>query len=238
VFGKWCRPDYNSVVATFCHRISNALEINIHDRASKLTLVYIDDLISSFLRTLANPGQGCNQVEVKESYSINVGELADILRGFKQSRYTLESGNVGSGLCRALYATYLSYLSPDNFSYELKANVDERGKFVEVLKTPDSGQFSFFTAKPCVTRGGHYHHTKNEKFLVVRGKALFKFRHLVTNETHQVTTSAETPEIVETIPGWVHDITNISEEELVVMLWANEVFDENKPDTVGAAVDG
>ena len=134
-------------------------------------------------------------------------------------------------LLRALYATYLSYTNPENFSYSLVSHTDERGVFCEMLKTKNSGQFSFFTAHPGVTRGGHYHHTKTEKFLVIKGKARFGFRHILTGETHSITTSGDYPEIVDTVPGWSHDISNIGSDDLVVMLWANEIFNEKRADT-------
>ena len=143
---------------------------------------------------------------------------------------------VGTGLVRALYATYVSFLPTEAFSYRIPKHGDARGVFVEMLKTHDSGQFSFFTAHPGITRGGHYHHSKTEKFLVIKGHALFKFRHIVTDERYQLETSGEEPVVVETIPGWSHDITNIGEDELVVMLWANENFDRQKPDTVASEI--
>jgi UDP-2-acetamido-2,6-beta-L-arabino-hexul-4-ose reductase len=146
------------------------------------------------------------------------------------------SERVGTGLVRALYATYISYLPNESFAYEVQQHADPRGVFVEMLKTPDIGQFSYFTAHPGITRGGHYHHTKTEKFLVIKGTGLFRFRHLLTNERFEITTYGEKPQVVDTIPGWVHDITNTGQDELVVMLWANEVFDRAKPDTVAAPI--
>jgi UDP-2-acetamido-2,6-beta-L-arabino-hexul-4-ose reductase len=146
------------------------------------------------------------------------------------------SDSVGAGLTRALYSTYISYLPPSRFSYPVPKHADPRGVFVEMLKTPDSGQFSFFTAHPGVTRGGHYHHTKTEKFLVIRGEALFRFRNLLTDERIELRTSGENPQVVDTIPGWAHDITNEGEGELIVMLWANENFDRMRPDTVASEV--
>lgn len=238
VFGKWCRPDYNSVVATFCDRIANNTDIDIHDPDVNLNLAYIDDVISSFIQTLGKPGSGFHRVELAESYQVSVGRLAEILFGFRESRNNLNAGRVGVGLARALYATYLSYLRPDNFTYPLVSHNDNRGKFVEFLKTPESGQFSFLTAGPGITRGCHYHHTKNEKFLVVQGKALFRFRHVISGETSEIRTNASAPVVVETIPGWVHDITNCGDGELIVLLWANEIFDRDNPDTVGASIDG
>jgi UDP-2-acetamido-2,6-beta-L-arabino-hexul-4-ose reductase len=143
---------------------------------------------------------------------------------------------VGVGLVRALYSTYMSYLSPEAFAYKVPKFGDPRGVFVEMLKTRDSGQFSFFTAHPGITRGGHYHHSKTEKFLVIKGQARFGFRHILSNETYELFTSGDIPEIVETIPGWSHDITNVGEEEMVVMLWANEIFDRDRPDTIASKV--
>jgi UDP-2-acetamido-2,6-beta-L-arabino-hexul-4-ose reductase len=160
-----------------------------------------------------------------------VGELVGHLQMFRDSRVTLMTDRVGTGLLRALYATYVSYLPVDAFAYDVPQYADPRGVFVEMLKTPDCGQFSFFTAVPGVTRGGHYHHSKTEKFLVIRGDARFRFRHMQTGQVHELLTGGAKPRIVETVPGWTHDITNIGEEEMVVMLWANEVFDRARPDT-------
>jgi UDP-2-acetamido-2,6-beta-L-arabino-hexul-4-ose reductase len=162
--------------------------------------------------------------------------LAEQIKIFRESRDSLITERVGSGIVRKLYSTYLSYLSPEQFTYSIPSYGDERGIFAEMLKTKDSGQFSFFTAKPGVTRGGHYHHSKTEKFLVIQGKAKFGFRHIVSNETHEITTSANKLKIVETVPGWSHDITNIGTEEIVVMLWANEIFDSDNPDTIAYKV--
>ena len=154
------------------------------------------------------------------------------IEGFKNCRSTLVSERVGSGIIRSLYSTYVSYLSPDQFSYSIPSHCDERGVFAEMLKTKDSGQFSFFTAKPGVTRGGHYHNSKTEKFLVIQGDAKFGFRHVVSHETYEIITSGNKLIVVETVPGWSHDITNIGAEEMIVMLWANEIFDPVNPDTI------
>ena len=228
--GVW--PNYNSVVATFCHNIANDLPVQINDPASPVRLVYVDDVIKDFLRLLAEQSAGVAWPEVSPVYTITVGELAEQIRSFKASRESMVTDAVGTGLVRALYSTYLSFLQPGQFSYNLAVHADERGRFVEMLKTRDSGQFSFFTAHPSITRGGHYHHTKNEKFLVIQGKARFGFRHVVTGETYELFTEGEKPEVVETVPGWSHDITNIGDVEMIVMLWANEVFDRQKPDTI------
>jgi UDP-2-acetamido-2,6-beta-L-arabino-hexul-4-ose reductase len=140
--------------------------------------------------------------------------------------------SVGTGLTRALYSTFISYFTPEQFSYPLVKHEDARGVFVEILKTLDTGQFSYFTAHPGVTRGGHYHHSKNEKFLVTQGKARFGFRHIFTDKSYEIFTEGEMPQIVETVPGWSHDITNVGDNEMIVMLWANEIFDSQYPDTV------
>lgn len=234
VFGKWCKPNYNSAVATFCYNVARNLPIQIHDPKSPIRLVYIDDVIEHFVNLM--DGSKANFDEegfalVSPQYVTTVGELAQLIQAFNDSRRTLMTERVGDGLIRALYATYVSYLPVEGFTYSLPQYVDTRGVFVEVLKTPDCGQFSFFTAPPGITRGGHYHHTKTEKFLVIKGQACFRFRHMHTGETHELMTSGGKPQIVETVPGWTHDITNIGSVEMVVMLWANEVFDRAKPDT-------
>ncbi len=236
VFGKWCKPNYNSVVATFCHNLARDLPIQISDPASALRLVYVDDVVNALLNVLEAPSPGYTQASVEPVYTITLGELAAQIRAFADCRSTLMSERVGTGLVRALYATYVSYLPNAKFSYEVQQYADPRGVFVEMLKTPDSGQFSYFTAHPGVTRGGHYHHTKTEKFLVIKGKALFRFRHLLTDELVELRTSGTTPQVVDTIPGWTHDITNVGDDEMVVMLWANENFDRQKPDTVASKV--
>ncbi|ACK45988.1 NAD-dependent epimerase/dehydratase [Shewanella baltica OS223] len=230
VFGKWCKPNYNSFVATFCYNTLNGLDITIDDPLAQVILVYIDDVCHSLISLLDGSVNNGFKTVVPE-YPTTVGEVADLLLAFKESRGNLITENVGTGLCRALYSTYLSYMSPEQFSYAIPSYGDERGVFSEMLKTKEAGQFSFFTAHPGITRGGHYHHTKNEKFLVVRGKALFKFEHITSGERYELQTNSSSPRIVETVPGWSHDITNIGDEEMIVMLWANEIFDREAPDT-------
>ncbi len=231
VFGKWCRPNYNSFVATFCHNILNDIEVNIHDANAPVTLIYIDD-VCKCLMALLDGDTPSGSTKVTPEYPTTVGYVADTLNGFKGSRDSLTIDNVGVGLVRALYSTYLSYMQPDQFSYTIPSYGDERGVFSEMLKTKQAGQFSFFTAHPGITRGGHYHHTKNEKFLVIKGQALFKFEHVITGERYELSVDSDTPEIVETVPGWSHDVTNVGSEELIVMLWANEIFDREAPDTI------
>jgi UDP-2-acetamido-2,6-beta-L-arabino-hexul-4-ose reductase len=238
VFGKWCRPNYNSAVATFCHNIAIGLPIQINDSNAALTLVYVDDVVDEFIRVLKDTPhlESADFCTMPIQYQTTVGELAQQLEAFRESRASLISEKVGVGLVRALYSTYMSYLPPDTFAYEVPKFGDPRGVFVEMLKTKDSGQFSFFTAHPGITRGGHYHHSKTEKFLVIKGEARFGFRHILTNETYELFTSGDQPRIVETIPGWSHDITNVGGEEMIVMLWANEIFDRNRPDTIASKV--
>jgi len=234
VFGKWCRPNYNSVVATFCHSIANDLPMQINDPTVVLTLVYVDDVVNRLIQLMdgadSTPDAAGFEI-VGPQYTITVGQLAQHLQAFKDSRATLLTERVGVGLERALYSTYVSYLSTNLFAYSVPRHSDARGTFVEMLKTPDCGQFSYFTAHPGVTRGGHYHHTKTEKFLIIKGKALFKFRNMNTQEAFELVICDEDASIVETIPGWTHDITNIGGDEMLVMLWANEIFDHAYPDT-------
>lgn len=233
VFGKWCKPNYNSAVATFCYNTINELPITVHNRDAELNLVYIDDVCHAFVSLLSDtPAKGTVFCEIEPVYKTTVGKVVKLLNDFKQSRTSLITNKVGAGFERALYSTYLSYFRPEQFTYDVPSYTDERGSFSEMLKTTDSGQFSFFTAHPGVTRGGHYHHSKNEKFLVLTGKACFKFKHIISGEVYELTASEQVRTIVETVPGWTHDITNIGSEELVVMLWANEIFDRDKPDTV------
>jgi UDP-2-acetamido-2,6-beta-L-arabino-hexul-4-ose reductase len=232
VFGKWARPDYNSAVATFCHNLARGLPITINDAAAPLNLVYIDDVAEAFISLLASPPSAGEFLDVAPVYNTTVGEVADMIRGFAQSRETLLTGRVGAGLARALHATYLSYLPPASFVYQVPTHDDPRGSFAEILKTPDCGQFSYFTARPGEIRGGHYHHSKTEKFIVIRGRAKFRFRHIETDERYEISVRGGDGRIVETVPGWAHDIANVGDDELVVMLWANENFDPERPDTI------
>ena len=236
VFGKWCKPNYNSVVATFCHNIARDLPIQVNDAEATLLLVYIDDVVDEFLRVLKDVQLGLVWSKIEQAFTITLGELSVQITAFKNCRTTLISERVGTGLTRALYATYISYLQPEQFVYDIPIYSDERGIFVEMLKTADSGQFSFFTVHSGVTRGSHYHHSKTEKFLVVSGVVRMRFRQLVTGETFEITVSNDKPQVVNSIPGWVHDITNVGVSEAVVMLWANEVFDKQKPDCIPCKV--
>lgn len=235
VFGKWSRPNYNSAVATFCHNVARGQEITINDPAAALRLVYIDDVVEAFVGLLKE-ARPSGFVEAGPEYATTVGAVADTIRGFAGSRSSMVTDRVGTGLVRALYSTYLSFFPPESFAYEVPRHGDPRGVFVEMLKTPDCGQFSYFTAHPGITRGEHYHHSKTEKFLVIKGTARFGFRHIVTGEQYELVTRGGEAKIVETVPGWTHNITNIGDDEMIVMLWANEVFDPGRPDTVAMKV--
>jgi UDP-2-acetamido-2,6-beta-L-arabino-hexul-4-ose reductase len=235
VFGKWSRPNYNSAVATFCHQVTRGMPLTINDPKSPLRLIFVDDVVEAFVSLLAAPPPA-GFAQATPVYDTTVGEVASMLQEFAGSRATLLSPRVGTGFVRALYSTYVSFLPKESFAYEVKRYVDPRGEFAEMLKTPDCGQFSYFTAHPGVTRGEHYHHAKTEKFLVIRGTAHFGFRNIETGETHELTTRGGEGIIVETIPGWTHNIANVGEDELIVMLWANEIFDRARPDTVGMKV--
>jgi UDP-2-acetamido-2,6-beta-L-arabino-hexul-4-ose reductase len=232
VFGKWARPNYNSCVATFCHNLARGLPIRIDDAAAPLALLYVDDLIEQWRALMEGPPEESGYLEAEPVHDTTVGELAATLSAFAEGRASGQIENLGSGLKRALYATFVAALPAEAFSYPLTAHTDPRGSFAEVLKSRDGGQVSVLTAEPGVTRGGHYHHSKVEKFLVVHGHARFRFRHILDGETYELMTSAERPVVVETIPGWTHDITNVGNGVMVSLLWASEVFDRARPDTV------
>lgn len=231
VFGKWCRPNYNSVVATWCHNITRDIPLKINDKDVILTLVYIDDVVESFVSHLHDDSSSL-KCQVNISYQKSLGEISKLLEEFKESRDSLMVPKVGKEFERVLYATYLSYLPTDKFSYELTGHSDERGTFYEILKTIDSGQFSISTTNPGdVIRGNHYHNTKNEKFLVVKGEAIIDLRDINSHEIIEYHVSDKKMEIVEMIPGYSHNIKNISNEVMILLIWANEVYEHDNPDT-------
>ncbi len=232
VFGKWSRPNYNTVIATWCHNISRDIPIEVNDESVELDLVYIDDVIEHFLRHIDETGRdGVSYPEVFPVYKESLGGIRDLLVDFKESRQNLIIPPVGRGFPRALYSTYLSFLPTDKFAYKLKGYSDERGTFYEFLKTQDSGQFSISTSAPGVTRGNHYHNSKNEKFLVIKGEASIKLRQIHGDEIIEYKVSDKKIEVVEMIPGYTHDISNTGDDEMILLLWANEIFDREKPDT-------
>lgn len=234
VFGKWCRPNYNSAVATFCNNIANDLSIQVNDRNTVMDMVYIDDVVEELIGAL----QGRPHMDqagycvVPVVHTITLGEIVDLLYSFRESRQNLSIPNMTeNGFEKKLYATYLSYLPTDGFSYPLKMNVDERGSFTEILRTVDRGQFSVNISKPGVTKGNHWHHTKNEKFVVVSGKALIQFRRIGSDEVIDYHVSGDKIEVVDIPTGYTHDIINEGDTDLVTFMWCNECFNADKPDT-------
>ncbi|MFP7442678.1 NAD-dependent epimerase/dehydratase family protein [Bacillus infantis] len=233
LFGKWSKPNYNTVVATFCHNISRGLDIQINDPDIELTLCYIDDVIEEFMRALGgNPTVQQNDFcIVPVTHNIKLGVLANLLMSFKESRTNLSIPNMEEKLTKKLYSTYLSFLPEDQFSYDLKMNADYRGSFTEFVRTPERGQVSINVSKPGITKGNHWHHTKNEKFLVVSGEGLIRFRKIDSEEIIDYRVSGEKLQVVDIPTGYTHSIVNVGETDLVTVMWANECFDPEKPDT-------
>ena len=234
VFGKWCRPNYNSAVATFCNNIANDLEIKVNDRNTKLTLVYIDDIVDEMFEALK--GKEHRQEElcyVPVSHEATLGEIVDLLYRFNDEANTLMMPEIPKGsFARKLYSTFLSYLPERKVKFELKGNTDARGSFTEFLKTENCGQFSVNISKPGITKGQHWHNTKWEFFLVVHGHALIEERKIGTEEVMRFEVSGEKLEPVHMLPGYTHNIINLSDsEDLVTLMWANELFDKDRPDT-------
>lgn len=232
VFGKWSRPNYNSFVATFCFNVARGLDIKVHDSEASVTLVYIDDVVNELISCIEK-GNGKQEefLEISETYEITVGNVAERILAFKSSRDSLEIPHINDLLGKKLYSTYLSYLEPEDFSYKLKMNQDQRGSFTEFLHLKDLGQISVNVAKPGIVKGNHWHNTKVEKFLVVSGTALIRFRHMITGEEVEYMVSGEQLEVVDIPVGYTHSIANIGEQDLVTIMWANEIFDPQKQDT-------
>lgn len=232
LFGKWCRPNYNSVVATFCHNIARGLEISINDPNVELTLCYIDDLMNEFIKALeGNPTKNGTYCSVPITHQIRLGDLAALIRSFRESRSDLSIPDMQYDLTRKLYSTYLSYLPADEFAYDLKMNVDHRGSFTEFIRTPERGQVSVNVSKPGITKGNHWHHTKNEKFLVVSGRGLIRFRRIDSDEIIEYAVTGDKLQVVDIPPGYTHSIVNVGDSDMVTIMWANECFDPDKPDT-------
>ncbi len=246
LFGKWCRPNYNSAVATFCNNIANDLPIQVNDRASTLELLYIDDLVTEMLDALESKEHRCdfdgiNTVLCESgkycaapvTHKVTLGEIVDLLNTFKAQTNTLIMPEIpDDSFAKKLYSTFLSYLPKDKVTFPLKMNVDERGSFTELLKTEKCGQFSVNISKPGITKGQHWHHTKWEFFIVVSGKGLIQQRKIGTNEVLNFEVSGDKIEAVHMLPGYTHNIINLSEtENLVTVMWANEQFNPNRPDT-------
>lgn len=232
VFGKWCRPNYNSAVATFCYNIAHDMPIQVNDPNVMMTLVYIDDVVDELISALTgNPMREGKYFKVPIEYKISLGEIVELIYSFRESRRNLQVPDMGDAFPKKLYATYLSYLPENDFSYPLKMNVDHRGSFTEFLKSPDRGQVSVNISKPGITKGNHWHHTKNEKFLVVSGKGVIRFRKIDEKEIHEYYVSGEKLEVVDIPVGYTHNIENLGDTDMVTIMWANEPFDPEKPDT-------
>lgn len=234
LFGKWCRPNYNSVTATWCYNVANGKDIQINDPNVELPLCYIDDVVNEFLNALEGHPTACKEgiYEVHPVHHVKLGELADIIKSFKESRGTLNVPDMKEGsLEKKLYSTYLSYLPKDKFSYPLKMNTDQRGSFTEFLKTEEYGQVSVNVSKPGITKGQHWHHSKNEKFLVVSGKGLIQFRDIYSDEIIEYYVSGDKLEVIDIPTGYTHNIINIGESDMVTIMWANEKFNPEHPDT-------
>lgn len=238
VFGKWSRPNYNSVVATFCYNVSRNLPIKINDEHAKVSLIYIDDVVNELIRCLEGEIETIDGIlRVLPEYEITVGQLAKTIQGFALSRSTLILPNQQNPLHKKLYATYLSYLDEKQFSYEIKSHLDQRGSFTELFKTFEQGQISVNVSKPGITKGNHYHNTKNEKFIVVSGEARIRFRKVGETNIIEYKVSGKTIQVVDIPPGYTHSIVNIGKEDLVTIMWASEIFDPLNPDTYPMEVD-
>ncbi len=233
VFGKWCKPNYNSAVATFCHNIANDLPITVNDRNHMMNLVYIDDVVNEIRNAIegkANKKE--NFCEISPVHHRTLGEIADLLYSFKASRDERKIPDMSDEFIKDLYASYLSYLPEDKFSYPLKMNVDERGSFTEIIRTIDRGQMSVNISKPGITKGNHWHNTKNEKFVVVSGKGVVRFRKYGEEKVIEYYVSGDKIEVIDIPTGYTHNIENLGDTDLVTLMWCNEPFDPDKPDTV------
>lgn len=235
VFGKWCRPNYNSAVATFCNNIASGQEIVVNDPNVTMHLVYIDDVVDEFIRALCGEPTPLPEnprfMGVPVVHTRKLGEIVDLIYSFHESRRNLSVPDMADPFTSKLYSTYLSYLPPNEFAYPLKMNVDERGSFTEFLRTADRGQVSVNISKPGVTKGNHWHHSKNEKFLVVKGEGLIQFRKIDSDEIIEYRVSGEKLTVVDIPTGYTHNIINVGTEDMVTVMWANEPFNPQKPDT-------
>ncbi len=232
VFGKWCRPNYNSAVATFCNNIANDLPIQVNNRSANMTLVYIDDVVKELISALeGKPNRVGEFCMVPVEHKITLGEIVDLIYSFKESRGSLQVVDLNDGFTKKLYSTYLSYLPVERFSYPLKMNIDERGSFTEFLKSPDRGQVSINISRPGITKGQHWHHTKNEKFLVVSGRGVIRFRKIDEEKVYEYYVSGDKLEVVDIPVGYTHNIENLGDTDMVTVMWVNEVFDPEHPDT-------
>jgi len=232
LFGKWCRANYNSAVATFCYNIAHHLPIQVNNRSTQLTLTYIDDVIAEFIRALqGRETRNGNYCRVPVEHQVTLGRIVDLLYGFQTSRETKGLPQVSDPFTAKLYATYLSYLPKDEFSYPLTMNCDARGSFTELFRTPERGQVSVNISKPGIVKGNHWHHTKNEKFIVVAGTGVIRFRKIGGTQVIEYHVSGDKIEVVDIPIGYTHNIENLGDSDMVTIMWASECFDPNQPDT-------
>ncbi|MCO8298520.1 NAD-dependent epimerase/dehydratase family protein [Tetragenococcus halophilus] len=232
LYGKWSKPNYNTVVATFCYKIARGEDVTVDDPSAKITLCYIDDVVRDLINCLYDKSSVRNGFcVVPQQDEITIGELEKTIRSFKESRKDLSIANLDKRLEKNLYSTYLSFLPEDDFSYPLKMNVDERGSFTEFIRTPDRGQVSVNVSKPGITKGNHWHHTKNEKFLVISGEGVIRFRKVDSDKVIEYFVSGEKLEVVDIPVGYTHNIENVGDTDMVTIMWANEPFDPGNPDT-------
>ncbi|MCI2253107.1 capsular polysaccharide biosynthesis protein CapF [Domibacillus sp. PGB-M46] len=233
VFGKWCKPNYNSAIATFCNNIARDLPITVNDPSVTMNLVYIDDVIEELICALeGNEHEAGKFCEVPVVHTVQLGEIIAAIESFKKSRDERSIPDMSNPFIKKLYSTYLSYLPEDKFSYDLKMNVDQRGSFTEFIKTSDRGQISVNISKPGITKGNHWHHTKNEKFLVVSGNGVIRFRKIDSEELIEYYVSGDKLEVVDIPVGYTHNIENLGVSDMVTVMWVNEIFDPEKPDTI------
>jgi len=232
VFGKWCKPNYNSAVATFCNNISRDMPITVNDPNITMNLAYIDDVVQELIHALeGNENKAEKFCEVPVVHTITLGGIVDLIYSFKNSREVRSIPDMSDAFTKKLYSTYISYLPEDQFSYELMMNVDNRGSFTEFIKTPDRGQVSVNISKPGITKGNHWHHTKNEKFLVVSGKGIIRFRKLCSDKVIEYVVSGDQMQVVDVPIGYTHNIENLGSKDMVTIMWSNESFNPEKPDT-------
>lgn len=231
LFGKWSRPNYNSVTATFCHNIARGLPIQINDPEAELGLVYIDDVVATFIQVMDGKLDSLDYLTVEPVHKVTLGRLAELIESFKQQREDRMLPDLGDPFIKKLYSTYLSYLPDNSFSYPLLMHADHRGSFTEFLRSQGSGQVSINVSRPGISKGDHWHHTKIEKFLVVSGKALIRFRRIDDDRVITYEVSDEKLEVVDIPVGFTHDIVNVGERDLITVMWANENFDPERPDT-------
>jgi len=233
VFGKWSKPNYNTVVATYCFNIARDIDIQVNNPDADLSLVYIDDVLVEFINALkGTPTHQDEYCAIPVVHSVKLGSLADTIKSFKEIRKNLAVPNMADELTKKLYSTYLSFLPETDFAYNLKMSTDNRGSFTEFLRTPDRGQVSVNISKPGITKGNHWHHTKNEKFLVVSGKGLIRFRNIDSAEIIEYQVDGENLQVVDIPVGYTHSIVNVGNTNLVTIMWVNESYDSNKPDTI------